>query len=406
MNRICLAVALALGWAALASADDWGEVAQISTTLGVQANRLCLGEASRGDIGCPTYAPYVNSGGLVGIGTSTPSNTLTISRAIGVQNNIELRADQAAARSRLGGITLNRFVYDPSGEAAAIDFYRVGNTSEAEIVFRTNPGTSVGVSATERMRLNQYGSLGIGTSYPSTSLHVSGTLRMANGGEACDTNRAGAVRWHAGAGQFQVCYGSGGWALLSSAAVSGTLGTTPDRIVSGTSSVIASQDRSVTIATGGTTRMTVGENGYVGIGVTYPSTTLHVSGIIQSNGTFFTTASAFTFMPAGGGPWLPIRTKGINIGDWYSHPNYGDIFVGDYDFDVIRTNGTNMLKVTNSGNVGISTSVPSQTLTVVGNTWVSGTVKVAGTGAEDCTMGTLGQIRLNPTSGKFEVCRQ
>ena len=50
--------------------------------------------------------------------------------------------------------------------------------------------------------------------------------------------------------------------------------------------------------------------------------------------------------------------------------------------------------------VGIGTTEPSATLDV------SGTVKIAGTGAESCTMGTLGQIRLNPTSGKFEVCRQ
>src|SRR5436190_11361047 len=57
--------------AASASADDWGNLATISSTLGVNANRLCLGDGLRAsDIGCPSYAPYVTSTGRVGIGTA------------------------------------------------------------------------------------------------------------------------------------------------------------------------------------------------------------------------------------------------------------------------------------------------------------------------------------------------
>lgn len=46
-----------------AVAQDWGKLAGISSTMGVNAQRLCLGEASRGDIGCLTYAPSVTTGG-------------------------------------------------------------------------------------------------------------------------------------------------------------------------------------------------------------------------------------------------------------------------------------------------------------------------------------------------------
>lgn len=47
--------------------QDWGALATVSSTMGVNDGRLCIGEASRGDIGCPTYAPTVSPTGEVGI---------------------------------------------------------------------------------------------------------------------------------------------------------------------------------------------------------------------------------------------------------------------------------------------------------------------------------------------------
>ena len=46
---------------------------------------------------------------------------------------------------------------------------------------------------------------------------------------------------------------------------------------------------------------------------------------------------------------------------------------------------------------GISTSVPVE---------VSGSVKVAGTGSEACGSDFYGSIRLNPTTGALQMCRQ
>lgn len=48
-----------------AHADQYDDFAVISSTLGVQDGRVCVGEASRGDIGCPTYAPYVATDGSI-----------------------------------------------------------------------------------------------------------------------------------------------------------------------------------------------------------------------------------------------------------------------------------------------------------------------------------------------------
>lgn len=36
---------------------------------------------------------------------------------------------------------------------------------------------------------------------------------------------------------------------------------------------------------------------------------------------------------------------------------------------------------------------------------VSGTVKVAGNGAEACTLATVGMIRINPVTGVIQACR-
>lgn len=62
-----------------AYAQNWGGVATISTTMGVKANRLCVGEASRGDLGCPTYAPSLTTAGDVALtgGLTTSSISLT-----------------------------------------------------------------------------------------------------------------------------------------------------------------------------------------------------------------------------------------------------------------------------------------------------------------------------------------
>jgi hypothetical protein len=51
----------------LAQAQDWGTMATISSTMGINSNRLCMGEGSRGDIGCPTYAPSLTSAGHVSV---------------------------------------------------------------------------------------------------------------------------------------------------------------------------------------------------------------------------------------------------------------------------------------------------------------------------------------------------
>jgi hypothetical protein len=65
--------------ASTAVAADWGKLATISNTMGVSASRLCLGEGSRGDIGCPAYAPSVTTAGDVSISGNVSSGLTGVS---------------------------------------------------------------------------------------------------------------------------------------------------------------------------------------------------------------------------------------------------------------------------------------------------------------------------------------
>ncbi|HEX2859594.1 MAG TPA: hypothetical protein VHP58_05315, partial [Alphaproteobacteria bacterium] len=65
---------LSVGVSSHAFAQDWGKMATVSSSMGVNAGRLCLGEASRGDIGCPTYAPSVSTAGNVSITGNISAN--------------------------------------------------------------------------------------------------------------------------------------------------------------------------------------------------------------------------------------------------------------------------------------------------------------------------------------------
>lgn len=56
----------------------WSEYAFISSTLGVSDSRICIGEASRGDIGCPGFAPTISPTGRLNASAGLTVNTVSL----------------------------------------------------------------------------------------------------------------------------------------------------------------------------------------------------------------------------------------------------------------------------------------------------------------------------------------
>ena len=108
--------------------------------------------------------------------------------------------------------------------------------------------------------LEENGRVGVGTVGNAdlfTALQVSGTIRLGNSGEACDTNRAGAIRYTSSS-VFQTCNGTTGWQTLGSGSgggTSSTFATLTDVSYSTAASNIYGPG-SLTGATSGTTNVT------------------------------------------------------------------------------------------------------------------------------------------------------
>jgi len=107
----------------------------------------------------------IDSSGNVGIGTSSPSNTTHIyknatmgSPASFTSANAGLRVQDSTNSMYFDG---NAIIADGTGD------FTFGTTKSSPLILHTN--------ATERMRIDPSGNVGIGTSSPETKLHINGT---------------------------------------------------------------------------------------------------------------------------------------------------------------------------------------------------------------------------------------
>ena len=109
----------------------------------------------------------INSSGLVGIGTSTPSSTLTVGNASGSING-EITINPAAIANEGGQITLKKSVNGSTADWM-IDQYGT-NTSNARFRIFNSLGESNGMAILEN------GNMGIGNIAPSVRLQVAGDI--------------------------------------------------------------------------------------------------------------------------------------------------------------------------------------------------------------------------------------
>ena len=379
----CL-LGLAAALPVAANAAQWMDVATISSTLGNNAGYLCAGDGKAG-LGCPLYAPYINASGQLGIGTTAPAGPLDVSGSVG------------------------RIYVDTNGNTLAftrpaINYIRASQTG-GSLSFGTG-------AALSRLYIDPTGLVGISTTGPQTLLDVKGTLRIADGGEACDTQRVGAIKY--AGGDFFVCRTTvNGWESLATTGAN----SLADRITSNSQAgVITNATGYISLTTGGvtgtvyfapngrlvnteisTTGTISGTSGYfnalkigtsptsipvpvveitsdtnniAGVGMRNPSSGGNAEFRFAIADNLNTSNLAFT-MPSSANSNTPLfgLSRSAQASIFLSSSATRDLTMGTFNSGnlIFGTNNTEHLRITSTtGFVGIGTSNPSATLHVTG----------------------------------------
>jgi hypothetical protein len=328
--------------AGVAVAQDWGNMAVISSTLGNNTKRLCIGDHARpGDIGCPTWAPslttagdlsvtgnlsaakFIGDGsGLTNVGaastdriTSGTTSMLAISSTgyvsltqsgtntgwfdptrglvtIGVSSTGPI---SATAMYSSGYIQANTTVYTTNVVAASNGNYYWGNTSSGLGIGGNstagNQYLTLFTSGTEAMRIVSSGQVGIGTSTPGAALDIKGNSASAN----ANTVR---VNWNSLQGNASYIVNRN--LNTNNAAVSfQTTGTSNWNVgLTDATHSTSSTDFDISDGVGNYRFHILGSNGNVGIGTAAPNAKLEVSGTISATN-FVGNGSGLTNLPAG-----------------------------------------------------------------------------------------------------------
>ncbi len=286
----------------------------------------------------------VDNQGKVGIGTTTPQDKLTVSGG-------SIRSSNSAVGAG--------FFSDNSAGTDLFSLTRQNTVNNADLSISAYGGIGLtGGRTSDNAAASGFGlyvdpsnNVGIGTTTPSSRLHVSGsdfplaTLTRSTAGTA-------AVRFESGSTSGYVGYREDLLGLAFGFSDSGP-------------------------------SMFLDTLGNLGIGTTSPSEALHVSGNIRADGGAYT----FTINPThGSGPRLQLGTLAdqdafFEIGSFNNINNFDS---KDRDLALYTSGNSGQLYLDTNGNIGIGTTSPDSKLHVT--TSVSGGIKVENTGGTDASI--------------------
>jgi hypothetical protein len=245
----------------------------------------------------------IDSSGNVGIGTASPEIILHLKQAVPC-----VRFEDTDA----SGVYHDILSEQNTGFCIRVDEGNVASGSYFK----------VDIDDSEKMRIDSSGQVGIGTSSPEATLHISDI-------------------------------GSTGPALH----ISGGSGTEGDITVPHDETLqIGHWNESTDTFT---ERMRINTSGHVGIGTTAPSYALSVKGLGTSSvpASFESSASA---------SWVMLKDSGTTL---------GNVRIGSSANRLIQyTGGSERLRIDSAGKVGIGTSSPAQALHVVGSIVATGNI--------------------------------
>ena len=270
------------------------------------------------------------SNGYVGVNTSSPAESLTVSGNTLSNNfgtNYLIFSDQYEG-TLSSDIDKNGIRWQAPNQSIfgteKIRFYQLYNYAQDKLFFDDDSDYSNGTNLT----IERSGDIGIGVTDPLNKLHVNGDVLIESG-----------------AGNFKFGFPTGnGWGLSTTGA--------------GSTLYLNSYSNTST-ETGTNVRTTFLNDGKVGIGTTNPQKMLHASSSIAGGALRLTRLSSSCIFDAGS------EINEAFLGTSSNHPLR------------ILTNNSVRMQISANGNIGIGTISPNFPLEVIGDAYISGDLTVA-----------------------------
>ena len=302
--------------------------------------------------GASTEAMRIDSGGNVGIGTTSPNASLQIGFAVATSSEkLDVRGNSSAN-------------YVASFEQDHVTGYGVLIDTDGTLV--SEPALRVKNTASDLFYIGSNGNVGIGTTSPSSKLEIESILDVgipalgADGGSFKDTV--------VGVRGLVAGNGSSGDYYLQVQRFDGNT-TAYDLLLQP-------------------------NGGNVGIGTTSPNQNLVVGdGTTDTEGRFYHSDASYTSI-RGFGIYMSRTNSYIRpVNDGSQHLNIGTqnntwgTFGADANIYDLKRDGSSRLYINSSGNVGIGTTSPSEKLEVDGKVFING--QIYGGFGSQTTSGTL-----------------